>query len=205
MLASKQIFGPTMRDDEGQPTMEASASSLSTDEVVTRLRAAVSRMSRAMDREVGSGELTRTQFTVLGTTIRRGPIRLGDLAELENINPTMLSRVVAKLDSAGFIQRKPDPSDQRAALIEATPAGAAAHAEIRAQRTALMARRLAELPLDAEPQLRDALPALELLASAMVHPPMAADPRTTDPRPTDRRPTDRQPAERQAPERQAVR
>jgi DNA-binding MarR family transcriptional regulator len=143
---------------------------LNTDELVTRLRAVVGKISRAMDREVGSGELTRTQFTVLGTTVRRGPIRLGDLAERENINPTMLSRVVAKLDAIGYIARKPDPADQRAALIVATASGARAHAEIRAQRTALMARRLGELPPEAEIQLRAALPALEQLAGAMLQP-----------------------------------
>lgn len=147
-----------------------------TDELVNRLRIAVGKISRAMDRQIGSGEMTRTQSTVLGTTIRRGAMRLGDLAEVENINPTMLSRVVAKLDAMGYIRRMADPTDLRAALIEATPEGVAAHALVRAQRTELLAARLAELPEFTEEQLRAALPALELLGDAMLRRGMAVVP-----------------------------
>lgn len=139
-----------------------------TEELVNRLRVAVGKISRAMDRQIGAGDLTRTQFTVLGTTIRRGPIRLGDLAELENINPTMLSRVAAKLEAMGYIRRMPDPADLRAALIEATPEGSAAHHAVRTHRTELIAARLAALPDGTEDGLRTALPALEALGDAML-------------------------------------
>ncbi len=147
-----------------------------TDELANRLRIAVGKISRAMDRQLRPGEMTRTQSNVLGTTIRRGAMRLGDLAEMENINPTMLSRVVAKLDALGYIRRMADPSDLRAALIEATPEGVAAHAQVRAARTELLAARLAELPGVTESELRAALPALELLGGAMLRRGMALVP-----------------------------
>ncbi|MDR1998874.1 MAG: MarR family transcriptional regulator [Frankiaceae bacterium] len=138
------------------------------DELVNRLRIAIGKISRAMDRQIASGAMTRTQSNVLGTIIRRGQMRLGDLAELENINPTMLSRVVAKLDAAGYIRRMPDPADLRAVLIEATDEGVAAHALARAQRTALLGARLVELPEPDDSRLRAALPALEHLGDAML-------------------------------------
>lgn len=154
-------------------------------EVVTRLRIAVAKISRSMDRQVGAGEMTRTQIQVLGTAVRRGPLRLSELAEVEGINPTMLSRIVAKLDAGGLIRRLPDPEDQRAVRIEATAEGARIQRRLRAERSALLRARLGELPAATSAQLIDALPALEELADAMMRrtaaPPPAADPTTEDP------------------------
>jgi DNA-binding MarR family transcriptional regulator len=140
-------------------------------ELVNRLRTAVGRISRALDRQVGAGEITRTQLSVLGTAARRGPIRLSDIAERENLNPTMLSRIVAKLDAAGYIRRLADPADQRAVLIEATDSGIDTLTRLRDSRSALISERLAALPGDTGAELLAALPALELLAAAMLRRP----------------------------------
>ncbi len=143
-------------------------------ELTERLRIAVAKISRSMDRQTGSGEMTRTQVQVLGTAVRRGPIRLSDLAELEGLNPTMLSRMVAKLDAAGYIRRLPDPDDQRAVRIEATPEGVRIQRRLREERSALLRQRLGDLPPERSAQLIDSLPALEELAAAMLRGPVAA-------------------------------
>ncbi|MCU1690098.1 MAG: putative MarR family transcriptional regulator [Jatrophihabitantaceae bacterium] len=137
-------------------------------ELVSRLRIAVAKISRSMDRQVGAGEMTRTQIQVLGTAVRRGPLRLSELAELEGLNPTMLSRIIAKLDAGGYIRRLPDPDDQRAVQIEATPEGARVQRRLRDERSALLSARLGQLPSGTSAQLIDALPALEELADAML-------------------------------------
>lgn len=137
-------------------------------ELVSRLRIAVAKISRSMDRQVGAGEMTRTQIQVLGTAVRRGPLRLSELAEVEGLNPTMLSRIVAKLDAAGYIRRLPDPDDQRVVQIEATPEGVRVQRRLRDERSALLSARLADLPPGASAQLIEALPALEDLADAML-------------------------------------
>jgi DNA-binding MarR family transcriptional regulator len=147
-------------------------------ELVSRLRIAVAKISRSMDRQVVAGEMTRTQMQVLGTAVRRGPVRLSELAELEGLNPTMLSRIVAKLDAGGYIRRLSDPEDQRAVRIEATPEGERVQLRLRAERSALMSARLASLPPQTSARLQDALPALEELADAMLRRPDAADSRT---------------------------
>ncbi len=67
---------------------------------VARLRIALARTARWLDRNSATDGLSRTQLSVLGSTARRGPLGLGELAEIEGINPTMLSRVVSKLDDA---------------------------------------------------------------------------------------------------------
>ena len=63
---------------------------------------------------------------MLSTVIYRGPIGLKELAEVEGVNPTMLSRVVGKLEVAGLIERQVDADDRRAARVAVTATGAAA-------------------------------------------------------------------------------
>lgn len=131
---------------------------------VARLRIALARVSRQLDRHSRGDSLSATQASVLFSTVKHGPVRISDLAELEGINPTMLSRIVAKLEDVGLLHRRPDPGDGRAALVEATEAGLAQHRTLRDQRTRLLTDRLAAMPADQAAQLVAALPALEALA-----------------------------------------
>ncbi|MBN9100637.1 MULTISPECIES: MarR family transcriptional regulator [unclassified Pseudonocardia] len=131
---------------------------------VARLRIALARVSRQLDRHSRGGSLSTTQASVLASTAKHGPVRISDLAEFEGINPTMLSRIVAKLEDAGLLRRRPDPDDGRAALVETTEAGLAQHRTLREERTRLLTDRLAAMPADRAAQLLAALPALEALA-----------------------------------------
>src|SRR5215204_6344568 len=108
------------------------------DEDVTRLRIALARIARLLDRQSRGQELTGTQASVLGTVARRGPLRISELAEREGINPTMLSRIVGKLEQALLLQRRPDPEDGRAARVQVTEAGAELNRRQRAQRTRVL-------------------------------------------------------------------
>ncbi|OJY47754.1 MAG: hypothetical protein BGP03_33700 [Pseudonocardia sp. 73-21] len=125
---------------------------------------ALARVSRQLDRHSRGGSLSTTQASVLASTAKHGPVRISDLAEFEGINPTMLSRIVAKLEDAGLLRRRPDPDDGRAALVETTEAGLAQHRTLREERTRLLTDRLAAMPADRAAQLLAALPALEALA-----------------------------------------
>lgn len=135
---------------------------------LARLRVALARISRALDRQTRGDQLTRTQVSVLATIARRGPLRISEVAELEGVNPTMLSRIVAKLEAAGLLRRTAHPSDGRVAHVEVTPAGAELHARLRDERTELLASRLGALPASQAGRLRDALPALEALADELI-------------------------------------
>jgi DNA-binding MarR family transcriptional regulator len=59
-------------------------------EDVVRLRGALARIARSIDRQVSGDGLTRTQLSVLGTVARKGSIGVGELADAEGLNPTML-------------------------------------------------------------------------------------------------------------------
>lgn len=130
---------------------------------VARLRIALARTARWLDRNATSGGLSRTQLSVLSSTARLGPLGLGELAEVEGINPTMLSRIVGKLDEAGYLQRLTDPVDRRAGRVQITDAGMRLHRRIRAERTTLLTERLSTLSASQCDALLAAVPALESL------------------------------------------
>jgi DNA-binding MarR family transcriptional regulator len=142
-------------------------------EAIERLRLALGRITRRIDRQVMGEGLTRTQLSVLASVAMHGPLGLGELAELEGVNPTMLSRVVAKLEDGALIRRQVDPDDRRAARVEITDAGALLRSRLNARRVQLLTERLAGLPEGFAAQLVAALPALEALAEQMASGPAA--------------------------------
>ena len=134
------------------------------DDTVIRLRRVVLKLARQLNTASREEGLTPTQASVLGITAMRGPLSLAELTEVEAINPTMLSRVVGKLDSFDLIKRLRDPDDFRAARVEVTPKGRAVYERITAQRSAVISASVTGLPAGQQAALVAALPALENLA-----------------------------------------
>jgi DNA-binding MarR family transcriptional regulator len=69
----------------------------------------------------GSG-LTRSQWQVLAYLANNEGINQSGLAELLEIEPITLGRIIDKLQARGLIERHPDPSDRRAWLLHLMPA-----------------------------------------------------------------------------------
>ncbi|MFD2420602.1 MarR family winged helix-turn-helix transcriptional regulator [Amycolatopsis pigmentata] len=136
-------------------------------EDVARLRIVISRLARQLNATSAGEGLTPTQASVLGMITFRGPLGLAELAELEGLNPTMVSRVVRKLDEDGLIRRVPDPSDLRAAHVEVTAEGAVVHERVRELRTRAVSECVERLPEETARQLLGALPAMEALAEEL--------------------------------------
>jgi DNA-binding MarR family transcriptional regulator len=137
------------------------------DDEVNRLRIALGRISRRIDRQISGGGMTRSELSALGTVGRQKSIGVGQLAEEEGLNPTMCSRIVGRFEAAGLVRRAPGADDRRAVRVEITAAGSKLHTKLRAQRTRLLAASLADLPDRERGALLAAVPALELLADAM--------------------------------------
>jgi DNA-binding MarR family transcriptional regulator len=131
---------------------------------VDRLRIALGRIARQVDRQVSGDGMTRTQLSVLATIARHGPLGLGELADIEGLNPTMLSRVLGKLEASGLVSRAASEADRRAVRVQTTAAGRALQQRLRRQRSQLFAARLSGLPDEQVANLLAALPALETLA-----------------------------------------
>jgi DNA-binding MarR family transcriptional regulator len=136
------------------------------DELST-LRISFARISRAVDRTAADAGYTRTQLSVLGTVVRLKSVGMGELAETEGLNPTMLSRVVGKLETAGLIKRLAGVDDRRSVQVEPTSAGRSLHLKLRKRRADLFARQLDQLPAGQAEQLLQSLPAIQALAEQM--------------------------------------
>ncbi len=90
---------------------------------IARLRVTFGKIARRVDRR-SSGEdgLTRTQFSLLSTVARHEEIGVREVAEIEGLNPTMLSRMLGKLEDAGLLTRSPpDPPATNAWSGPASP------------------------------------------------------------------------------------
>lgn len=135
-------------------------------ETPARLRAVVGQLSRRLTALARGAGMTPTQLSVLGVLARRGPLRLSELADIEGLNPTMLSRVVAVLEGEGLVRRLPDPDDRRAARVETTALGRRSHDRLRTQRGRVLADALASLSPEQVAAIEAALPALEALTEA---------------------------------------
>lgn len=136
-------------------------------DAATRLGRSISLLARQLNTCSTAVGLSPAQASVLGVLVRRGPLTPSALAEIEGINPTMLSRVVGKLEAMELIHRSSDSNDQRSVRLEATPSGRRADARVKAERARLVSGCLEALePGDAE-TLSAAVDSLERLADEL--------------------------------------
>jgi DNA-binding MarR family transcriptional regulator len=148
--------------------MSPATTTLDTD-TAARLRAVIGKLSRRLrpTKSAIAAGLTPTRTAVIIAVVREGPIRLSELAAVEGINPTMLSRVIADFGQDGLVQRTCDEGDRRAAWVTATPAGKRLVERMRRERTAALNAALEELPDIDLGSIQQALPALEALADQL--------------------------------------
>jgi DNA-binding MarR family transcriptional regulator len=71
--------------------------------------------------------------------VHTGPQRASALADLVGADPSTVSRQVASLDKAGFVERQADPNDGRACLLVPTDPGRAKVAEYKDRQAVAMA------------------------------------------------------------------
>lgn len=136
-------------------------------DISARLRRVVLRLSRQLNVSATHEGLTPSQASALGLITFRGPLNLSELAAIEGLNPTMVSRIVGRLDELGLIRRTPNPRDLRSALVEITEQGRAANDRIRAERGRVLLACLGRLPVADRDAIVAVLPALEALAEEL--------------------------------------
>jgi DNA-binding MarR family transcriptional regulator len=135
----------------------------------TRLRAVLGRLSRQLRRTTAATDagLTPTKISVLLGVDRRGQMRISELAEVEGLNPTMLSRTISTLVEAGLLDRVSDTGDRRAAWVEVTDDGHRLAERMRRERTDVVNHGIAGLAEAEREVLQRAIPALEALADQL--------------------------------------
>jgi DNA-binding MarR family transcriptional regulator len=85
------------------------------DENIGTLLAQVSRLlRRSFDERARGIGVTRPQWQVLSLLSFNGGIHQGGLADLLEVEPITLGRMIDRLQDAQLVERRPDPTDRRA-------------------------------------------------------------------------------------------
>lgn len=83
----------------------------------------VARMLRTYaDQRARQFGMTRAQWAVLVRLDRSEGLKQSELAEILDLQPITLTRLLDRLDASGLIERRPDPNDRRANRLYLTPA-----------------------------------------------------------------------------------
>jgi DNA-binding MarR family transcriptional regulator len=134
-------------------------------ELASRLRLAVARLSRRVRQQAAATgeELSASMQAALATIERLGPITLGDLAAVEQVQPPSMTRIVARLEEWGYVTRVVDPDDRRVARAVITDTGRALLAQSRTRKDAFLTQRVSRLSDADRARLERVLPILEHL------------------------------------------
>ena|SRR6478735_6016817 len=120
---------------------------ISTTDLAHRLRPVLTRLARRM-RQAAAGDLSPTQGAALATIDCHGPLTPSELAVRERIQRPTATRVLARLEEAGLVERTADPTDRRSTLVAASAEGRALLAGIRERKDAYLVTRLDSLSPD---------------------------------------------------------
>ena len=134
----------------------------STLDLAVRLRLAITRTSRRLRQTSGRG-LSPSLTSALATVDSHGPLTPSELAARERVQRPTATRLVARLEELGVLQRAADPQDRRSSLLSVTPEGHALIEELRSRKTAYLANRLEGLDHEERATLDRAAAILERL------------------------------------------
>lgn len=136
-------------------------------QLAEQLRVAFGRLNRSLRLTHVDTDLPPSQREVLMAVARVKSLRLSELSQEEGINPTMLSRIVAKLEASGLVTRTPDKEDARIMHVTVTPTGETLRDTIRSERTDALHFALRHLTKEERHALAEATPVLEKIVATL--------------------------------------
>lgn len=112
---------------------------------------------RAFQQRLEGSSLTLAQARALVHVARHEGVRQVDLADLLELQPMTLARLIDQLAAAGLVERRADPADRRAYRLFLLPAAMAQLDAIRQVSAALQAQAMQELDEQQTAAIFDAL------------------------------------------------
>ncbi|GAA1035379.1 MarR family transcriptional regulator [Virgisporangium ochraceum] len=143
---------------------QAARRSSSAAPLASALRDAIMRLNRRLRQARPVGDLTMSQISALTTLGFAGALSPRELAEQERVQPPTMTKIVAKLEERGLVQRTPHPTDGRQVVLSATEVGRAAVVEHRRAGDAWLAEAVGELSAEDRQTLRRAAELLNTIA-----------------------------------------
>jgi DNA-binding MarR family transcriptional regulator len=127
-----------------------------TAQLATTLRDAIYRFNRRSRQTRPVGDLTIAQLSTLTSLELGGALTPSELAEVERVQPPTMTKLVARLEERGLVQRTPHPTDRRQVILSVTEPGRAMLAQFERARDEWLSIRLAELTAEEREILRRA-------------------------------------------------
>jgi DNA-binding MarR family transcriptional regulator len=109
--------------------------------LAAHLRLVITRTARRLRQQAGS-DLGPSQTSALASIERHGPLTPSELARIERIQRPSATRIVARLEEAGLVERVADPTDGRSFTVGTNADGRALMNKLRTRKNAFLARRL---------------------------------------------------------------
>lgn len=131
--------------------------------IADRLHSAAIHLLRRVRVEDAASGLTAPRLSALSVIVFRGPLTLGELAAAEQVRPPTITRLARELEAGGLARVRPDASDGRVRLVEATARGRRLLHEGRLRRVERLARDLGALPAPEREALERGVEVLERL------------------------------------------
>jgi DNA-binding MarR family transcriptional regulator len=125
--------------------MARSATLNSPGAVADALHSAAIHLLRRVRQEDARTGVTPGRLSALSVLVFGGPMRLTDLARIEQVKPPTMTRIVAGLEARGLVRRHAVAEDARAVRLEATPRGTKVMHEGRRRRVERLSRSLETL------------------------------------------------------------
>jgi DNA-binding MarR family transcriptional regulator len=98
------------------------------------------------DKRARQRGMTRAQWALLIMLERNPGLTQKEIADLLEVEPISVARLVDRLETNGLVERRPDAGDRRVWRLHLLPAAAAALAEIAVQRAELAALISGDVP-----------------------------------------------------------
>ena len=118
------------------------------------------------DRKAKAHGMTRAQWGILLWLEREPGLSQRELAEMLEVEPITVARLVDRLERNGMVERRADGADRRVWRLHNTAAAAPVLDEIREHRAATVGALTQGLPPGAEDRLIDALAHMKCLLTA---------------------------------------
>ncbi len=132
-------------------------------DLAAQLRLGIVRTARRLRQEAAAeaSGLTPTSTAALATIEQHGPLTPSELATIERVRRPTITRTLGCLEREGLIERTPDPTDGRSALVSVNAAGRERLRRLRRRKNAYLAKRMRDLPADDVATLERAAEILE--------------------------------------------
>jgi DNA-binding MarR family transcriptional regulator len=149
----------TDRDGVGQDAAIRDATT-----VALQVRDALAKVNRRLRQTRPLGELTVAQISALISLDNAGALTPRELAEAERVQPPTMTRIVARLEERGLVQRTPHPTDGRQVILAPSPEGRDVLTEYQRVRDEWLTTRLAGLTPEERRALQTAAEILTRIA-----------------------------------------